>query len=104
MSEVEKNPLMGVLRDIRDTAIDVFSDKVREFNKDKTMDAHDVLTSVAAAAVDHAIAGTVDSVFNYPSLYIEEQTVKYTPGSDTCKITTQFIPGLAEMYLSEVST
>lgn len=105
MSEVpDNNLLMGFLRDIRDTAIDVFHDKVREFNKDKTMDAHDVLTSAAAAAVDHAIAGTVDTVYNHPSLYVEEQTVQVTPGSDTCKVTTQFHPGLAEMYLNEVST
>lgn len=104
MSTTDNDLLLGFLKDIRDTAVDVFHDKVHEFNKVKTMDAHDVLTSAAAAAVDHAIASTVDTVFNHPSLYVEEQTVQVTLGSDTCKITTQFRPGLAEMYLNEVST
>ena len=49
-------------KELRNTALVVFGDSVREFSKDTTNDGHDVLAKSCAAALDYALSGALTEV------------------------------------------
>lgn len=53
---------ISAIKDKRNDALDVFTDKVRELNKDNTNDGADVLKGAAVAALDYLAGGILDVV------------------------------------------
>lgn len=70
--EVEAGPTLGKyeagrdpiehFKELRNDALVVFGDSVRELYKDDTKDGHDVLAQSCAAALDFALSGALKEV------------------------------------------
>lgn len=96
-----KDQLVEKLNELRSDAIEVFSGQVRELSKDKTLDGHDVLTGAVAKALDHAIVGQLNMVYERPEFFVDR--IGLGKENEEITVECQFTEGLGEYYLKQVS-
>lgn len=92
--------LFGAIKESRDSAIEVFTGKIRELIKDTTNDGHDVLFVSARAAIDKAISGTLDAVEEH---YEEIIQVTSDDEDDVPDVNVTITSGLSELYFESVN-
>lgn len=101
---IEDASLLTILKDVRVASIEKFNEAVRDNLQEFINEGQGVLNDAATKAIDYAIGTVVGTVYDHPSLYVADLTMKVRPEHNDVEAVASFKPGLAQLYWDEVSS